>query len=126
MALTHVVGVRNILADAIDTLVNAGAGSFGDIIIKAGGVTLVTIDFLATAFGVAAGGTITLAGTPLNANAAAGGTADGFEIRDKDNNEIFSGTVTGTSGGGDIELDSTSISNGQNVELTSFTYSASA
>jgi len=126
MALTHIAAMRNTLADAVDAAINTGAGTEGDIIIKAGGTTLVTINFQDPAFGVAAAGVITLQGVPLNANASATGVADGFDIRDQDNAVVVSDTVTGTGGGGDIELDNTSITSGQNVEITSLTYAASA
>lgn len=128
MALTHVTSVRNALADQIDTLVNTGAGTEGDIIIEqsSGPTTLVTINFQDPAFGAAASGTITLQGVPLSNTAAATGTADRFQVRDQNDAEVFRGTVTATSGGGDIELDNTSISSGQTVQIDSLTYSASA
>ncbi len=129
MALTHTTATRNTLADEIDTLVNTGTtDAGGDIIIEesAGPTTLATITFQNPAFGAASSGTITLAGVPLSNTASATGTANRFQIRNRDNTEVFRGTVTATSGGGDIELDNTSINSGQTVQITSLTYSASA
>ncbi len=127
MALTHVAALRNTLADAVDAAINAGTtDTEGDIILKASSTEIVTIDFQDPAFGVASAGIITLAGVPLNANAGDTGVVDNFEIRDRDNALVLSGTVTGTGGGGDIEMDNTSVTSGQNVEITSLTYAASA
>jgi len=128
MALTHSTAVRNTLADAVDTAVNTGStDASGDLVIMTGGdVEVATIILSATAFGAASSGTITLASTPLSDSSATGGTAALFKFQDRDNTEIFRGTVTATGGGGDIELSSVSIGAGDTVTITSFTYSASA
>jgi hypothetical protein len=129
MALTHVTAVRNMLADAVDNYINTtgATDAGGDIIIQtAADATLVTIPFNNPAFGAAASGVITLAGVPLEANAAASGTAAKFRIRDRANAEVLQGTVTAVAGGGDIEADNTSIVSGQAVRITSLTYAASA
>lgn len=66
------------------------------------------------------GGVATVAGTPLSASASATGTAAKAEIRDSAGNVVISGLTVGTSGS-DINLNSTSISSGQTVTLTSGT-----
>lgn len=128
MALTHVTAHRNTLADAIDTAINSGTtDAQGDLIIMTSGdVEIATILLSNPAFGAAAAGTITLAGVPLEDTNATGGTAALFKFQDRDNSEVFRGTVTATGGGGDIELTSVSIGASDTVRITSFTYSASA
>lgn len=127
MAITHSTAARNALADQIDTLLNSGTtDSAGDLVIQDGTTDLVVITMQDPSFGSASTGTITLQGTPLSGTAAATGTADSFELRDKDNTAVVSGSVTGSGGGGDIELDNTAINSGQTVEITSLTYSASS
>jgi len=90
-----------------------------------GDVEVATLALSATAFGAAAAGTITAAAI-TNDSSATGGTAALFKFQDRDNGEVFRGTVTATSGGGDIELSSVSVGVGDTVSITSFTYSASA
>lgn len=124
MALTHTTAIRNTLADAIDTAINAaGAGTLG--IYDSGDVLLASITLGATAFGASASGTITLGGVPLSDTSAnATGTASYFRFNENGGTEIFRGTV-GVSAT-DLVLDSVSITAGQTVTVTSFTYSASA
>lgn len=128
MALTHTTAVRNGLADYIDDQVNAGTtDAGGDLVFETSGdVAVATINLQDPAFGAAANGVITLAGTPLEDTNAAGGTIDHFIIQSRDNVEVFQGTVTVTSGGGDIEITSLTIAATEIVRLTSFTYTASA
>lgn len=126
MAITHSTSARNSLADQIDSLVNTGAtDAQGDLVIfDSGDSELVRFNLQDPAFGAASSGQITLQGTTLSATAGATGTADYFEVQDKDNSMVFTGSVTATGGGGDAEIDNTSISSGQTVNLTSGSYSA--
>lgn len=62
----------------------------------------------------------TILGTPLSATASASGTAAKAEIRDSAGNVIVSPLSVGTSGS-DINLNSTTITSGQTVTLTSGT-----
>lgn len=124
MALTHATATRNSLADQIDALVNSGAGT-AVLEFLDGATVCASFNLQNPAFGAASSGTITLQGTTLtDASADASGTLDGFQVKDRDGTVIFSGSITVTSGGGDIEVDSTSVTAGQEVQLTSFTYSA--
>lgn len=129
MALSHAISVRNTLADSVDSAVNSGSiDDQGDFVIidSAGPTDLVVFNLQDPAFDAASSGTINLQGTTLSTTASSGGTADKFEVRDKDNNLVFDGTATATGGGGDIELTNTNIKSGQTVEITSFSYTASA
>lgn len=125
----------------IDGILNSQAGiSFdsGTLEIRTGaapgpdaaatGTVLATITLPADAFGAASTGVAAKAGTWEDASADAGGTAAHFRIiQSGDTNgatgstdERIEGTVTATSGGGDIELDNTTISAGQTVTITTF------
>lgn len=129
MTISHSTAVRNALADLIDDQVNAGvADAQGDFVIieSAGPTDLISFPLSDPAFGAAASGQITLAGTPISTTADASGTADQFEVRDKDNNKVYGGSVTATGGGGDVEIDNTSVNSGQSAELSSHSYTAPA
>lgn len=129
MALTHTTTIRNQLADLVVDAIDAGTvAANGDLEIgtAAFAAILSTVEFQDPSFGAAAAGTATMAGAPLeDSSATGGGTAAVFRTRDKDGTEIFQGTVTVTSGGGDMELSSTTINNGDAVRINSFTYSSS-
>lgn len=125
MAVTHPTASRNALADAHDDYVNTGAGT-AVLRLLDGTNTLGDFSLSDPAFGAAASGTITLASTPISATATGTGTCDGYQLINKDGNIAHAGSVTITSGGGDIEIDNTSIISGQGLSLASFTYSAPA
>ena len=129
MALTHVTAIRNSLADLVVDAIDAGAtDASGDLQIAtstAFTTILATILFaVPPAFGTASGGTATMNSAPReDSNAAGGGTAASFRCRDRDNNEVFRGTVATT--GADMNLSSTTINAGDAVRINSFTYSSS-
>ena len=129
MALTHVTAIRNSLADLVVDAIDAGAtDASGDIQVATSSAfttVLATILFSAPpAFGAASGGTATMNGAPKeDSNAAGGGTAANFRTRDRDNNEVFRGTVA--TSGADMNLSSTTINAGDAVRINSFTYSSS-
>jgi hypothetical protein len=124
MALDHETAVRDVLADAIDTAVNAsGAGNC--VFDTSGDVEVATIVLSATAFGASSSGTITLAST-TDDTSATGGTVAKFKFETGASTRIFGGTVTAPAGGGDMEMSSLSVGAGDTVSITSFTYSASA
>jgi len=129
MAITLTTGARNAACNAIVDLVDVGAAANGTIVIYSGGVggtTLATFTTAGTAFGNASTGTATLQSTPISATAAATGTVNAFTLRDQDNAEVLRGSVTATGGGGDITVDNTSITSGQTVNITSFTFTVPA
>jgi len=126
MAITHVVGVRNQLADLVVDAVDGGTtDTTGDLVFRTSGeVAVATLSWTATpAFGAASAGTATMNAINDDTNAA-GGTTDRFTFQDRDNAEVFRGSVTATSGGGDIELSSVAIGVGDTVSMTSFSYTA--
>lgn len=90
------------------------------------GTLLATFTLADPAFGSAAAGVATLAGTPLTTSAVAAGTAGWFRAADSTGASVFDGSVTATGGGGQIQLNTTTLSVGVDVELTSGTYTQPA
>lgn len=95
------------------------------------GNLLCEVDLAQPAFGAAAiNGTATLLGVPLSgvgtAAAGVGTAAQSFRVVDRDAATVFDGAVTGTGGGGELELDNVSIAESQAVEVTAFTYTQPA
>lgn len=129
MGLTLETAVRNAATDAVVDLIDVGAGANGtlEIIYSSGPTTAATLNFSATAFGASASGTATAAAisSDTNANGAAG-AVDQFKIKDADGTLLITGTVTATSGGGDIEVDSTTINSGDTVTISSFSITTPA
>jgi hypothetical protein len=124
-------GARNAAADAIADLADAGAGA-ATVQIRSGaqpanpgtgasGTLLATVTLGDPAFGDAATGVCTLSGLPLAATGVADGTAGYFRLLDSDALAIMDGSVTAEGGGGQIELNTTTISTGVDFELTAGT-----
>lgn len=128
MVLVHITAARNTLADAITTLIDTGAGTEGTLEFQtAASAEVATIDFSATSFGAASGGTATVNATVDDTNATGSASAvTKYIVKDQDGAEVYQGSATITSGGGDIELTAVIIGAGSTVTLTSYTYSASA
>lgn len=132
MAIQYSTTVRNAWLDNIETTIgtsailrirtgaapaNCGTADAGTILAE---MTLPS-DWLAAA----ASGSKALSGTWQDASANASGTAAHFRIYDSSGATChIQGTVTATSGGGDIELQNTSINSGQSVTITAFTLTA--
>ena len=113
----------NAIVDLIDT---GGAGTFllTDTA-GGGGTTLATITLNNPAFGNAATGVATLDVTGgLSASASAGGTAAGWALRENDNTVQLSGDI-GT-GSEDLDIDNTSVTSGQTVNLNAITVTVPA
>lgn len=123
MAVTHITALRNTLADAVDAHINTGAGT-AVLRLRASTTAIVDFNLANPAFGAAASGVLTLAGTPITANAGATGVVDNAQIIDRGAAVAVSCSVTGSGGGGDIEVTNTNIANGQDCSLDSLTYTA--
>jgi hypothetical protein len=129
MALQHSVTVRNARLDAIESAV----GTSPILRIRTGeppancaaartGTILASLTLPSDWMAAASSGTKAKSGTWEDASADATGTAAHFEIMDSTGTTChMQGTVTATSGGGDMELDNTSVASGQSVTVTSFT-----
>ncbi|MFF8831372.1 hypothetical protein [Streptomyces sp. NPDC015131] len=134
MALRLATAVRNAMADAVTTRVDAGAGA-GTIKIYTGsqpatandaetGTLLATFTLSDPSYGAASSGVITLAGTPKTVAAAATGTAGWFRVEDSTGANVYDGAV-GTSGA-ELNLNTTALNSGVNVTITSGTFTMPA
>jgi hypothetical protein len=132
MALTPSIttAARNAAADAVTALVNAGgAGSLriysGTMPTDAnaalsGNTLLAQLTMSATAFGAASAGVATAATITADASADASGTATFFRVLSGAGTVIFQGSA-GTASC-DLNLNSTAITAGANVAVSSLTY----
>ena len=130
MALAHSTAIRNSLADLVVDAIDVGTtNSAGEIEIGTAAFAAIasTIAFVDPAFGAASGGTATLLSVPREDSSAVGNASPVavFRVNNRDETEIFQGTVTLPAGGGDMELSSLTIAATDAVRINSFTYSAS-
>ena len=89
------------------------------------GTVLVTITCPADSFAAASSGSKAKNGTWQDTSADNTGTAAHFRLYKSDGTTCCQqGTVTATGGGGDMTLDSTSITAGQTVTISTYTISA--
>lgn len=124
MAITHVTALRNTLANAAVDALDAAATA-GKLVIRDGTTVLATVVLDDPAFDAAAAGVAALAGVPLDEASVATGDADNFLATDGDDNLCWSGSVTATGGGGDLTLDTVTVSSiGQVVTITGLSYTA--
>lgn len=132
MPLQYSTGLRNARLDQIETTVglspilqirsgaqpaNCAAADSGTLLAE----MVLPSDWMAAA----SGGTKGLLGTWQDASANAGGTAGHWRLKDSTGATThLQGNITATGGGGDMTLDSTSITATQQVNVTSFTITA--
>lgn len=129
MAVKFSTGVRNARLDAIESTVGTTAvlkirtgAAPADVATADSGTVLVTMTLPSDWLAAASSGSKAKAGTWQDTSADATGTAAHFRIYASDGTTAhMQGTVTATSGGGDMELDNTSIASGQSVTVTTFT-----
>jgi hypothetical protein len=127
----------------LDGVFNAGSGTdfnSGVLEIRSGaapgpesaesGTLLASIAIPADGFAAASGSSIAKSGTWEDASANGTGTAAHFRMRRSGDaggasttTSRIEGSVTGSGGGGDIELDNTSIASGQQVTVTALSFS---
>lgn len=130
MALGYVTALRNSQLNAVRDRIDAGSGP-GKLRIYSGtrpstGGTATTLlaelTFSDPCAPNASNGVLTFNTITADSSAAASGTATWFRIVDSDGNFVMDGDV-GTSGA-DLNLNSTSITAGGTVSVTSFTITA--
>lgn len=83
------------------------------------GTLLATITLPATPFAASSSGTAAKSGT-WSATASASGTAGYYRLISQDTTKSIDGAITVTSGGGELELDNTSINSGQTITISAF------
>lgn len=126
MAVTYATDVKTDRMQAVVDQIDAGTGA-GKLEIGTSGMSTVLATItLSDPSGTVSGAVLTFSGTPLSDSSAdASGTAAAARIRDSDNNDVVTGLTVGTSGT-DIILDSTSITAGQTVTISSATLTHAA
>jgi hypothetical protein len=129
MTVKMSVTVRNARLDAIETAIGTTAvlkirtGSPPTNIADAdSGTVLATLTLPSDWMAAASSGSKAKSGTWQDTSADATGTAGHFRVYASDGTtQHIQGTITATGGGGDMELDNTSIASGQTVTITTFT-----
>jgi hypothetical protein len=132
MALQYSVAVRNSQLDAVESTIGTSAimeirsgAAPADCSEADSGTVLATLNLPSDWMAAASSGSKALAGTWEDSSADATGTAAHFRIKDSGGSTChIQGTVTATSGGGDLTLDNTSIASGQAITISSFTLNA--
>lgn len=121
MAISISAAVANAMAAGLATSIGSGAtleirtGAKPATPETADGGTLLVSIPLSGSFS-ASGGTITAA-DPASANPAASGTAEHFRVKTSGGVAVLDGTVTAAGGGGDLQLGTTTITVGTEVDL---------
>lgn len=128
MAVQLSVATRNARLDAVETVL--GASPLLDIRSGAqpancaaadSGTELEQMALPSDAFAAAASGQKSKTGT-WTGTADAAGTAGHFRLKDNgDTNCHMQGSVTGSGGGGDMEVDNVVIASGQTITVNTFT-----
>jgi hypothetical protein len=129
MAVQLSVAARNARLDQIESTIGATAvlkirtgAQPASCAAADSGTVLATLTLPADWMAAASAGAKAKSGTWSDTSADATGTAAHFRVYESTGTTCgIQGTITATSGGGDMELDNTSISSGQTVTITSFT-----
>lgn len=129
MTIQLSVSVRDARLDAIETAIGASAilkirsgAAPADCATADSGTVLATVNLPSDWMAAASSGSKAKSGTWQDASADATGTAAHFRLYANDGTTChLQGTVTATSGGGDMEVDNTSFAAGQSFTITTFT-----
>jgi hypothetical protein len=129
MAITHSNAVRNAVAntvvDAVDAL-GVGTGTLNFRAAADAVASIATLPFQNPAFGAAGVVTVGLAtANPITDDTTAeAGTVTHFDVKDSTAATIFQGTVSITTGVGDIKLSSVEIGTNDTISVSLLTYTA--
>lgn len=129
MAIQLSESVRNARLDAIETAIGVSAilkirtgAAPANCATADSGTVLATLNLPSDWMAAASSGSKAKSGTWQDASADATGTAAHFRLYASDGTTChLQGTVTITSGGGDMEVDNTSFAAGQSFTVTTFT-----
>lgn len=129
MAIQLSTAVRNARLDAIESTIGVSAvlkirtgAAPADVATADSGTVLATLTLPSDWMAAASSGSKAKSGTWEDTSADATGTAAHFRIYASDGTTAhIQGTVTATSGGGDMEVDNTSFAADQVFTVTSFT-----
>jgi hypothetical protein len=125
MAVNYIASLKSTRMAAVITAIDANAAPATLEIGTAGMAAVLVIITLGDPSFTESGGVITMTGVPKSGTASNTGTAAAARIKDGGGTSIVTGLTVGTSGA-DINLNSTSITSGQTVSLTSGTLTHSA
>lgn len=128
MAIQHSSTVRNAKLDAIETAIGTSAimklrtgAAPANCAAADSGTVIATINLPSDWLSNASGGTKSKLGTWQDASADATGTPAHYRIYDSGGTVCHEqGTVTATGGGGDLQLDNTSVTAGQQITISSY------
>lgn len=129
MAIQYSESVRNARLDAIETTIGASAILYmrsgaapANCAAADSGTLIATLNLPADWMAAAVTGQKAKAGTWQDLAADNAGTLGHFRIKDSTGTTThMQGSITATAGGGDMEVDNTSVSAGQQVTITTFT-----
>lgn len=132
MTMQYSTTVKNARLDAVETAIGASAimkirtgAAPANCAAADTGTVLATINLPSDWMAAASAGSKAKSGTWSDSAADATGTAGHFRVYASDGTTChMQGTVTLTGGGGDITLDSLSITAGQQVDVASFQLNA--
>ena len=126
MALVISAAARSAMLDALDVVINTGAGTAVVEFQTPAGVEVATLPLNNPAFDAASNGTMAMSFASDVTDTAATGNATNvskFVIKDRGGNVVITGTLAGD-GSGDINLNSLLIAANAVVQLDSFTLTA--
>lgn len=124
MAISNTIVAINTAVNALLTLLNVGGA--GSIKLRTGADAIISTNpYSATAYAAAVNRVATANAITDDTNAV-GGLAAIATNEDGNNLEVFRGTVTGTGGGGDVEISNTTVNAGDTVQFTAATYTGPA
>jgi hypothetical protein len=123
MAVTHPAAVRNGVADFVVDQLDEGVPPGNLVFRTSGDVEVATLPLSNPAFGAAAAGVATAGAITSDTNAT-GGTVAKATLENAAATKKIECSVTGTGGGGDIEMSSVSVGAGDTVSCSSLTYTA--
>lgn len=129
MAIQLSTAVRNARLDTVESTIGTSAvlkirsgAAPADVATADSGTVLATLTLPSDWMAAASGGSKAKAGTWEDTSADATGTAEHFRVYASDGTTAhIQGTVTGTGGGGDMEVQNTSFTSGQAFTITTFT-----
>jgi hypothetical protein len=125
VAVTHPTALRTALADWVVDQLDEGTPPGTLVFQTSGDVEVATLTFGNPAFGAAVAGVATANAITADASAT-GGTIAKARLKNAAGTDKIICSVTATGGGGDITLNSVVTSAGQQVSVTSLTYTAPA
>jgi hypothetical protein len=126
MTLSHSIGLRNWIADAVDDYLNRNgpAASAAFSMRDAGGIELIRHTLSLPAFTDAVSGVITMAFGPKTTNVVAAGVLAKAALQDRSNVDALTCSITETGGGGDIITSKLETEVGELSELDALSYTA--